>query len=671
MFTKILGVTAACMAVAACSGKGAGVPAINSENFDLSTAPGEDFYQYATGGWQKNNPLKPEFSRYGSFDILAENNQVRLNDLFRSLAGRKLRKGTVEQKIADLYLMGLDSVKLNAEGGKPVGDDLRTIEAVSSVEEFVSLSAEMQRRGGDGLFGVYVGPDLMDNTNQILYIDESGLSMPNRDYYLLPEHAELRTAFREYLEKLFALAGYEDAAARAQDAFDVEMMIAVPFWSMVQQRDVEAQYNPMSSKELFAEYPHTHFDSYFALLGVPEQEKLVVGEPSYFKALDGMLADIDPVKLRHFLQSKVLNGASGFMSDDFYAASFEFFSGRMAGIKEQKPRWKRAMALPNGVVGEAVGQMYVDRYFSKKDKERMLGIVRNIQAALSEHIASLEWMSAPTKEKAQEKLSAFTVKIGYPDKWKDYSSLEIDRTKSYYENVCNASRWHFEDNLAKLGQPVDREEWHMTPQTVNAYYNPTTNEICFPAGILQPPFYFPEADDAVNYGAIGVVISHEMTHGFDDQGRLFDKDGNMKNWWTDEDSKAFKDKTEKLVAQFDEVEVLPGVKANGAATLGENIADQGGLRIAYTAMQNSFGDRHPDMIDGLTAEQRFYIAYATVWAQNITDEEIVRRTLVDVHSIGENRVNVSLRNLRTFFDAFAIREGDRMWRPEEERVIIW
>ena len=647
------------------------VPAINQENFDLTVSPGEDFYRYTTGGWQKNNPLKPEYSRYGAFDVLAENNEIRLNELFDGLSKSKAAKGTVEQKIADLYLMGLDSVRLNNEGVAPVMPYFNQLEAVRTIEDFAYATAKCAGYGVGSIYGTYVGADLMDSNNQILYIGESGLAMRNRDYYLLPEHQALRDGYKDFLEKIFSLAGCEDAAQRASDAYDVEMEIAVPFWSMVQQRDVEAQYNPMSSEELFKAYPNIHFDTVFEVLGIPAQEKLVVEEPSYFAAINEMLETIDPAKLRHYLQASLLSDACGSLNDEMYAASFEFFSRQMAGVQEQKPRWKRAMRTPNSLLGEAVGEMYVNKYFPEADKERMLQIVRNIQAALSEHIDNLDWMSDETKAKAQDKLSAFTIKIGYPDKWKDYSTLDIDSSKSYYENLLNASAWYVRDNMSKLGQPVDKEEWHMTPQTVNAYYNPTTNEICFPAGILQPPFYNSAADDAVNYGAIGVVISHEMTHGFDDQGRLFDKDGNMNNWWTEADAEAFKTKTQKLVEQFNQVEVLPGVFANGAATLGENIADQGGLRIAYTAMQNSFAGNHPEPVDGLTAEQRFYIAYATVWAQNITKEEIQRRTLVDVHSIGENRVNVSVRNLQTFFDAFGIKEGDRMWRPEEERVVIW
>ncbi|MBQ0126445.1 MAG: M13 family metallopeptidase [Bacteroidales bacterium] len=647
------------------------VPAIDLTNLDTSVKPGDDFYAYATDGWKRKNPLKPEFSRYGAFDVLAENNQIRLNELFQSLAKLKTKPGSVEQKIADLYNMGLDSLKLNEQGIAPVLPAIQALESVADLESFAIASAECDMNGVGSIYGGGVSTDLIDSNMQIFYMSESGLAMGNRDYYLLPEHEALRKGYKDFLVKVFGLAGFENAEEMATDAYDVEMAIAVPYWSMVQQRDIMASYNPMSSEEMFAAYPNLHLDSYCQTLGVPAQEKLVVEQPSYFKAINDYVASVDPKVLRHYLQARVLRDACGAVSDEFYAASFDFFSRQMAGVQEQKPRWKRAMAVPNGLLGEAVGQMYVAKYFPKEDKERMLQIVKNIQASLSEHIAALDWMSEATKAKAQEKLANFTIKIGYPDKWKDYSTLEIDPSKSYYENLVAASRWYTADNLSKLGQPVDREEWLMSPQTVNAYYNPTTNEICFPAGILQPPFFNTNADDAVNYGAIGVVISHEMTHGFDDQGRLFDKDGNMNNWWTEEDAKAFEQKTAKLVEQFDQVEVLPDVFANGSATLGENIADQGGLRIAFTAMQNSFGGNHPEPIDGFTAEQRFYLGYAAVWAQNITKEEMQRRVLIDVHSLGEHRVNVSLRNISDFFEAFGIKEGDKMFRPEEERVIIW
>ena len=647
------------------------VPAIDLTNIDTTVAPGEDFYTYATAGWQKNHPLKKEFSRYGSFDILRENNEIRLNELFKGLTGLKTKKGSVEQKIADLYTMGLDSIRLNKEGAAPVLPYLQELEAVCDAESFAKAIGQMGLYGEEGAWGTGVDADLMDSNNNALYLAESGLGLGNRDYYLNEENAALREGYVAFLTKAFRLAGYEDAATRARNAMDFEMAIAVPYWSMVQQRNYEAMYNPMSFNEIFAAYPNLHLDVFFEQLGIEPQEKVIVMQPSYFEALNNIVSSTDGAVLRHYLQANLLSSACENLSDDFYEASFEFFAKQMSGIQEQKPRWKRAMTVPNKILAEAVGQMYVKKYFPEKDKQRMLEIVKNIQAGLGQRVAALDWMSDATKAKAQEKLSSFTVKIGYPDKWKDYSSLSINPENSYYENLRAASRWYTEDNLAKIGKPVDKAEWGMSPQTVNAYYNPTTNEICFPAGILQPPFYNSDADDAVNYGAIGVVISHEMTHGFDDQGRLFDKDGNMNNWWTDEDAEAFKAKAQGLVEQFNKVEIQPGLMANGAATLGENIADQGGLRIAYTALQNSFGGKHPEPIDGFTAEQRFYLAYATLWAQNITPQEEQRLTLLDVHSLGRNRVNATLRNIDTFFEAFGIKEGDAMYRPESERVVIW
>ena len=670
----ILIMSVAIMAAAtSCGTKSAGekVPAIDLANLDPSISAKEDFYQYATGGWQKNHPLKPEYSRYGSFDVLRENNEIRLNELFQGLSSVKAEKGSVQQKISDLYAMGLDSTRLNAEGVNPVKPYLDALESVKDVESFVRAMADIELHGDGGCWSVYAESDMTDNSNTVLYITQSGLALGNRDYYLLAENAELREGYLNFLKKIFTLAGDEKAEQKAKDAFDFQMTIAEPSWSMIQQRDIEARYNPMTPEQLYKEYPALRFDAYLDAMGIPAQSKIVLEQPSYFKALNRIVAKTNPRILRHYLQAQLLSGACGYISDDFTDASFDFFSAQMSGIKEQKPRWKRAMQAPNSILGEAVGEMYVAKYFPEKDKQKMLQIVKNIQKGLSEHVASLDWMSEQTKARAQEKLSSFIIKIGYPDKWKDYSTLEIDAQKSYYQNLREASLWSMRDNLSKLGRPVDKTEWGMTPQTVNAYYNPTTNEICFPAGILQPPFFNPNADDAVNYGAIGVVISHEMTHGFDDQGRLFDKDGNLNNWWTEEDAASFKAKADKLVAQFDAVQIQNGLYANGSATLGENIADQGGLRIAFTAMKNSFGGKEPKPIDGFTAEQRFYLAYAILWGQNITPQECARLTLLDVHSLGRNRVNVSLRNLQDFFDAFDIKEGDKMFRPEEERVVIW
>lgn len=660
-------------AATSCGTKSAGekVPAIDLASLDPSISAKEDFYQYATGGWQKNHPLKPEYSRYGSFDVLRENNEIRLNELFQGLSSVKAEKGSVQQKISDLYAMGLDSTRLNAEGVNPVKPYLDALESVKDVESYVRAMADIELHGDGGCWGVYAESDMTDNSNTVLYITQSGLALGNRDYYLLAENAELREGYLNFLKKIFTLAGDEKAEQKAKDAFDFQMTIAEPSWSMIQQRDIEARYNPMTPEQLYKEYPALRLDAYLDAMGIPAQSKIILEQPSYFKALNRIVAKTNPRVLRHYLQAQLLSGACGYISDDFTDASFDFFSAQMSGIKEQKPRWKRAMQAPNSILGEAVGEMYVAKYFPEKDKQKMLQIVKNIQKGLSEHVAALDWMSEQTKARAQEKLSSFIVKIGYPDKWKDYSTLEIDAQKSYYQNLREASLWSMRDNLSKLGRPVDKTEWGMTPQTVNAYYNPTTNEICFPAGILQPPFFNPDADDAVNYGAIGVVISHEMTHGFDDQGRLFDKDGNLNNWWTEEDAASFKAKADKLVAQFDAVQIQEGLYANGSATLGENIADQGGLRIAFTAMKNSFAGKEPKPIDGFTAEQRFYLAYAILWGQNITPQECARLTLLDVHSLGRNRVNVSLRNLQDFFDAFDIKDGDKMFRPEEERVVIW
>ena len=659
------------MAAAACGGREDKVPAIDITNFDTSVSPAEDFYRYATGGWQKKNPLKPEYSRYGSFDMLNDNNQKRLNDLFVSMLDGTYAEGSSDRKIADLYRMGMDSTRLNLDGSAPLKPYVDSLMAVNDRSSLIKAVAMMHRNGDNPFFGIYVSSDAMDSDVNVLYMDQSGLGMGDRDYYLDPANAELKEGYRQFLGKVLSLAHVPDAEKVADDALEVEDVIAKASWSKVEQRDVQKVYNPMSSRQIEETYPGIRFGEYLQAMGVSPQDKVIVGEPSYFDAVGKYLGSAPVEKLRNYLLAQVVTGACSSLSDDFYMASFDFFQKQMAGVQEPKPRWKRAMAVPNSILSEAVGKMYVDRYFSPEDKERMSVMVANIQAALSKHISGLDWMSEQTKAKAQEKLSNFTVKIGYPDKWKDYGTMEIDPSLPYYQNIVKAMNWYTEDNLSKLGKPVDRGEWFMSPQTVNAYYNPTTNEICFPAAILQPPFYNPDADDAVNYGAIGVVISHEMTHGFDDQGRHFDKDGNMSDWWTEEDAAAFKERTDILVEQFNEVEVLPGVHANGALCLGENIADQGGLRIAYTAMKDSFGGKEPAPVDGFTAEQRFYLAYATLWAQNITDEEIARLTKLDVHSLGNNRVNVTVRNLRTFFDAFGIKEGDRMFRPEDERVVIW
>ena len=659
------------LSFAACAPK-SGAPALDLTDLDTTASPKVDFYQYATGGWQAKNPLKPEFSRFGSFDAIAERTRENLNQLFESMTTLEAKPGTVEQKISDLYKMALDSTTRNALGAQPIQPYIAEIQAVETRDQLAALLGKMNLYGEGGFLGAGVEADLVNSDVQVLYLGQGGLGMGDRDYYLKPENQALYDGYQAYLVKVLNLAGIEDAENMAQKDLIVETAMAKIFWSREQNRDMQAIYNPMSSQEIYQRWPGLRFDKLCAAAGIPDQEKIIVQQPSYFDGLSSMLEKCDLETLKAYLLCQFVSDQAGSLSDDFYTASWEFFSHQMAGTQEQQPRWKRAMSVPNGLLGEAVGEMYVKRYFPESSKKQMLALVENLRTALGQHIDALEWMSDSTKVRAREKLAAFTVKIGYPDKWKDYSTLDIDPSKTYYENLRNASAWYVKDNMDKLGKPTDKTEWGMTPQTVNAYYNPTTNEICFPAAILQKPFFDPDADDPVNYGGIGVVIGHEMSHGFDDQGSMFDASGNMVNWWTAEDKAKFDALGDKLVAQFDEVEVLPGVHANGRYTLGENIGDHGGLSIAYTAMENALkasGKTAP--IDGFTPAQRFYLSYGAIWAQNITDQEKARLTNLDPHSLAVNRVNVSVRNFQTFFDAFDIHEGDPMFRPEEERVHIW
>ena len=646
-------------------------PALDLSNLDTTVSPKVNFYQYATGGWQVKNPLKPEFSRYGSFDAIAERTQENLNALFASMAEMKAKPGSVDQKISDLYKMALDSTARNAAAAEPLKPYIEEIEAISSREDLCRVLAGMRKYNDGGFFDAGVEADLTNSDSQIIYLGQSGLGIGDRDYYLLPENAAFKEGYKAMLVKMLTMAGVENPEGKAAATLALEDKLAEISWPRERDRDMAAIYNPMSSDEFAKKYPHLGFPAFLEAFELPAQEKIVVAQPSFFEGLDKIFAEAPLEDLKDYLLAHYVSGNAGALDDDFYEASWEFYSHQMSGATEKRPRWKRAMQVPNSLLGEAVGKMYVERYFPESSKKMMKDLVENLRIALGEHIDSLDWMSDETKARAREKLATFTVKIGYPDKWKDYSTLEVDPAKGYFENLRSASAWYVADNISKLGKPTDKTEWGMTPQTVNAYYNPTTNEICFPAGILQKPFFDPNADEAVNYGGIGVVIGHEMSHGFDDQGSMFDKDGNMVNWWTDEDKAKFNAKGDALVAQFDAVEILPGLMAKGRNTLGENIGDHGGLSIAYTAMHNAIKGKEPGLIDGFTPDQRFFLSYGIIWAQNITNEEKARLTNLDVHSLAVNRVNVSLRNFQQFFDAFDIVEGDPMFRPESERVHIW
>ena len=669
---KSLIVMMSLLAFAACAPKNS-TPALDLTDLDPSTSPKENFYQYATGGWQVKNPLRPEFSRYGSFDAIRERTQENLNALFESMATLEAKPGTVDQKISDLYKMAMDSTTRNALGAQPIQPYIAQIQGVKTKDELARLLGEMNRYGEGGFFSMGVMADLANSDMQVLYLGQGGLGMGDRDYYLLDKNKELKDGYKAFLMKALNLAGIENAEQLAAKDIAVEDALAQASWTREKNRDMQAIYNPFTANELMARWPGLKAEAIASAAGISAvPEKIVVEQPSYFDFLSQYMEKTDLETLKAYLLCQFVSGSCSALSDDFYTASWEFFSHQMAGAKEQQPRWKRAMSVPNGILGEAVGEMYVARYFPESSKQKMVTLVENLRTALGEHIDALEWMGDSTKVRAREKLAAFTVKIGYPDKWKDYSTLDINPENTYYENLRNASAWYVKDNMDKMGKPTDKTEWGMTPQTVNAYYNPTTNEICFPAAILQKPFFDPDADDPVNYGGIGVVIGHEMSHGFDDQGSMFDANGNMVNWWTAEDKAKFDALGDKLVAQFDEVEILPGVKANGRYTLGENIGDHGGISIAYSAMENALkasGKTKP--IDGFTPAQRFFLSYAAIWAQNITDQEKERLTNMDVHSLAVNRVNVSVRNFQTFFDAFDIHEGDAMFRPEEERVHIW
>ncbi len=645
------------------------MPAIDLGNLDTSIAPNEDFYQYATGGWQKNNPLKPEFARYGSFDVLRENNEILIRDLFAEIEKKQAAKGSVEQKIGDLYRLGLDSVRLNEERLLPVQGDLAAVDAANGREAFSALLASMHRAIGNPFFAPYVDADMMNSSMNIVNLHQAGLGMHNRDYYLDAENEAIREAYKKYIGDIFAKAEYGDPVVAVDAVMEIETAIAQASLSNVDLRNPYNSYNKTTVAAVKKDYPNIDWDVYLNGMGLQGLAEINACHPAVLKTANDIIGG-DAQKLKYYLVFNVLNNAAGALDDDIYMASFDFYGRTMSGQEEPRPRWKRALGVPNQTLSEAVGEMYVARYFPPSSKEKMLKLVADLQTSLSDHIRNLDWMSDATKEKALEKLATFHVKIGYPDKWKDYSSLEIDPSLSYYENIKRATAWHSDDQMSEAGKPVDKDKWGMSPQTVNAYYNPSTNEICFPAAILQPPFFNPDADDAVNYGAIGVVIGHEMTHGFDDQGRQFDQDGNLHDWWTEDDAKAFSERADKLVAQFDAIEVLPGMHANGRFTLGENIADQGGLRVAYTAMKMAQAGTEPASIDNFTAEQRFYLSYGAIWAQNIRNEEIARLTKVDEHSLGKWRVDATLKNLGTFYEAFGITDG-AMFLPPEQRVVIW
>lgn len=651
------------------------IAAINPANMDTTVAAGTDFYEYACGGWIKNNPLKPEYARFGTFDQLLENNQEQLRVLIEELSATPHEAGSVAGKIGAFYAMGLDSTKLNADGVAPIKEELAAINALATKSDVSKMVATLHKEGMAPFFALFVDADEKNSAMNIVQLYQAGIGMGDRDYYLLEDEgsAKMRDAYRAYINKLFTLAGSspEQADAAVDAVMKIEKAIAEISYGREDLRDSQKNYNKLAYEDFKQIESPLDWDVYFESMGLAGLKELDAKQINFYKDMNKALQNTTVDEQKYYLAFNLLSAAAPYLSDDFVDADFEFYGKVMSGKQEQQPRWKRSLNTVNGALGEAVGEMYVEKYFPASSKEKMLTLVGNLQTALSERINGLEWMSDTTKAKAQEKLAAFTVKIGYPDKWRDYSGLEI-KDDSYWANVRRSNIFDMAYQLADVDKPVDKSRWHMNPQTVNAYYNPTTNEICFPAAILQPPFFNPDADDAVNYGAIGVVIGHEMTHGFDDQGRNYDKDGNLIDWWTAEDAVRFKERADKLVDQYDQIIVIDTLHANGRFTLGENIADHGGLLVAHQAYLNSLkGKETPAPIDGFTNEQRFFLGYATLWGQNIRPEEIRRRTKIDPHSLGKWRVNAALRNIAPFYAAFDIKEGDPMFMAPADRVVIW
>lgn len=648
---------------------------IDLANMDTTVSAGTDFFRYACGGWNDAHPLTAEYSRYGTFDELFENSQKQLRELIEGLAAQKNNQaGSAAQKIGDLYNMAMDSVTLNKQGAEPVKAMLDKIAGMKDKSEIVPVMTEMAHIGIGTYFHSYVYADPKNNSLNIFQMGQGGINLGEKEYYLDTDSItqNIREQYKLYIGKLFQLAGFSEADAQQKvaDVMEIETAIAKVSRSATELRDPEANYHKMSFDELKKTIAGIDWDAYMKGLGIQAPAELNVEQVEPIQEVARLMNTLPLSKHVSYLEYNLLDAAASCLSDDFVAARFDFYGKVLSGRQVNQPRWKRAVNSVNGMLGELVGEMYVEKYFPAAAKERMVKLVKNLQTALGERIDAQERMSDSTKIRAHEKLAAFHVKVGYPDKWKDYSKLEI-KNDSYWANVCRASEWGFNDMYSRIGKPVDKDEWLMTPQTVNAYYNPSTNEICFPAAILQPPFFNMEADDAANYGAIGVVIGHEMTHGFDDQGRQFDKDGNLTDWWAPGDADRFKERAQVMVDFFNKIEVLPGLQANGELTLGENLADHGGLNVAYLAFQNATKDAPLGVVDGFTPEQRFFLAYATLWAGNIRDEQIRVYTKSDPHSLGKWRVNGALPHIQAWYDAFHITPSDPLYVAPENRVNVW
>uniref|UniRef100_UPI004026130A M13 family metallopeptidase n=1 Tax=Prevotella sp. TaxID=59823 RepID=UPI004026130A len=649
---------------------------IDLKNLDTSVKPGDDFYHYAAGGWLKSHPLDAEHVQNGAFTDLYEQSQKRIQDIILGFASKPQKQGTLGQKIGSLYNLLMDSVRLNREGWRPIKPVLDKIAAIKNRKEYQLVCAQLDRNGESTMmFGIGAGADQKDSEWNLVAVGQGGLGLGERDYYLSDDAQNKRVleAYKQYLKKLFTLTGADEATAekKTQAVIAIETEIAKASYDKVKQRDIDANYHKMTYTQLISDFPGIDWGNVFLASGFPAFDYVDVGQPEPIHAVEKILAETPLDDLKTYAEAKVISGATSKLSDDFRKASFELRKA-MVGSKQDQPRWKRAVAVVSDRLGEAIGKMYVERYFPESSKKRMLELVHNLQTALAQRIDEATWMGDATKAQAKDKLSNFIVKIGYPDKWKNYDGLQVNDSLSLYENLCNISRWATDDYIAKrVNKKVDKTLWQMTPQTINAYYDPSTNEICFPAAILQPPFFDPNADDAVNYGAIGGVIGHEMSHGFDDQGSQFDKYGNQRNWWTAQDKKNFDARTKVLADWFSSFDVLPGIKVNGKQTLGENIGDNGGLNISFRALQNSMKEHPLAVKDGFTPEQRFFLAWGRVWASNMTDEVVKYLLTVDVHSPNYARVNAALPMIDAWYKAFNVKKGDKMFVPKNKRAHVW
>lgn len=679
--------TIATMAVIAtgCQHKAQLTSGVNTDNFDTTARLEDDFYQYACGGWMAKNPLDAEHSRYGAFDVLAENALKNINGIIDSVSKNQNAAGSLADKIATMYNIGMDSARLQEQGAAPLMPYLEEINALKTREDVWAEILKMHQRGNTVLFGVFGEADKDDASMCIAWAYQGGLGLGDRDYYLLDEgnNKKIREGYIDLMTKEFAMAGYDKmsgkkASSLAQIVMAFETRLAKAMNTKLENRDPQATFNRYTVEEAAAFAPNIDWKGYFETVGIMDGMKSFnIAQPKYFTEVNKVLADTDVETMKAYFAWHEIVSAAGYLSDDFVNANFDFFGKLMSGREENRPRWKRVTSTVEGAMGEALGQLYVERYFPAEAKTRMETLVNNLIEALGQRIDMATWMTDATKANAHKKLSTIYVKIGYPNKWRDYSGLEI-KDDSYYANVVRSNEFDMAYMFSKINKPVDKDEWLMTPQTVNAYYNPTTNEICFPAAILQPPFFQFDADDAANYGAIGVVIGHELTHGFDDQGRQYDEKGNLNDWWTEEDAKNFDANKQVLIDAFNNCVALDDpelgkMNGNGELTLGENIADNGGLHVSYLAMQNAMAKKqvNKEQMDGFTPEQRFFLAYAAVWASNIRPAAALQLTQMDVHSLGRNRVNVALPQVTEFIDAFGIKEGDGMWVAPEKRVVLW